>query len=360
MAFEIDNSVQNDATLIKVIGIGGGGGNAVNRMAKIGIEGVEFIVANTDKQALDSSAATVKIAMGKTGRGAGARPEVGQKAAEDSREEIAPTLEGVDMLFVTAGMGGGTGTGAAPVIAKQAKDAGILTVGIVTKPFEFEGDRRMKQAEEGIEVLAQCVDSLIVIPNERLKFVSDQKITFLNAFEIADNVLYQGVKSISDLIKVKGMINLDFEDVSAVMRGAGRAHMGVGRAQGKDKAEVAAKAAVTSPLLESSIDGATGVIINITAAPDVDLEDVTIASNIVKDMASRDANVIFGVAFDESLDDEMIVTVVATGFEGPDEKKKSGYESSYPSYDEDTDISSSSAGLKDEDIIDVMHIFDRN
>ena len=359
MAFEIDHSAQDDATLIKVIGIGGGGGNAVNRMANSGIEGVEFIVANTDKQALDSSAATVKIPMGKTGRGAGARPEVGQKAAEDSREAIEPTLEGVDMLFVTAGMGGGTGTGAAPVIAKQARDKGILTVGIVTKPFEFEGKRRMQQAEEGIEELAECVDSLIVIPNERLKFVSDQKITFANAFEIADGVLYQGVKSISDLIKVKGMINLDFEDVSAVMRGAGRAHMGVGRASGKDKAELAAKAAITSPLLESSIDGATGVIINITAAPDVDLEDITIASNIVKDTASDDANVIFGVAFSDELDDEMIVTVVATGFNGPEAKKKDR-DSSFPSFDEDTDISSSSAGIKDEDIIDVMHIFDRN
>ncbi len=359
MAFEIDNNVQEEATLIKVIGIGGGGGNAVNRMADSGIDGVEFIVANTDKQALDSSAATVKIPMGKTGRGAGARPEVGQKAAEDSREQIEPHLENVDMLFVTAGMGGGTGTGAAPVIAKQARDKGILTVGIVTKPFDFEGKRRMQQAEAGIEELAECVDSLIVIPNDRLKFVSEQKITFANAFEIADGVLYQGVKSISDLIKVKGMINLDFEDVSAVMRNAGRAHMGVGRASGKDKAEQAAKAAITSPLLETTIDGAKGVIINITAAPDIDLEDVYAASNIVKETASDDANVIFGVAFNEELDDEMIVTVVATGFGGPEDKKKN-MDSNFPSFDDDTDISSSSTGIKDEDIIDVMHIFDRN
>jgi cell division protein FtsZ len=263
------------------------------------------------------------------------------------------------MLFVTAGMGGGTGTGAAPVIAKQARDKGILTVGIVTKPFDFEGKRRMQQAEAGIEELAECVDSLIVIPNDRLKFVSDQKITFANAFEIADGVLYQGVKSISDLIKVKGMINLDFEDVSAVMRNAGRAHMGVGRASGKDKAEQAAKAAITSPLLETTIDGAKGVIINITAAPDIDLEDVYAASNLVKETASDDANVIFGVAFDENLDDEMIVTVVATGFGGPDSRNRNR-DASFPSFDDDTDISSSSAGIKDEDIIDVMHIFDRN
>lgn len=359
MGFEIENNFE-ESTVIKVIGIGGGGGNAVNRMARAGVQGVEFIAANTDKQALDASSATQKIQMGKTGRGAGARPEVGQKSAEESRDTIIEALNNTQMVFVTAGMGGGTGTGAAPIVAEIAKEKGILTVGIVTKPFDFEGKRRMEQAEAGIEELAKNVDSLIVIPNERLKYVSDQRITLANAFDIADDVLRQGVKSISELIKVQGVINLDFADVTAVMKDAGHAHMGVGRAQGKDKAEVAAKAAISSPLLETSIQGAKGVIISITASPDIGLDDVDVAAGIVKQAADEDANVIFGVAFDDSLDDEMVVTVIATGFGGADAKKAAKqHDLSFPSFNDGKDISSSSASIDDEDVIDVMHIFDR-
>ena len=316
MNFEIANEFE-DVTQIKVIGVGGGGGNAINRMVSSGLQGVEFIAINTDKQVLTFSKATHKIQIGEKvtgGRGAGARPEMGLKAAEESRDAIVDALNGANMVFITAGMGGGTGTGAAPAIAEIAKSNGILTVGIVTKPFAFEGRRRMQQAEAGIAELAQHVDSLIVIPNERLKLVSDQKITFANAFDVADDVLRQGVKSISELIKVPGLINLDFADVTAVMKDAGHAHMGVGRATGKEKAEAAANAAVSSPLLETTIQGAKGVIISITSSPDITLEDVDVAANIIADAADADANIIFGVAFDEKLDDEMVVTVIATGF----------------------------------------------
>ena len=316
MAIELSNDFE-DVTQIKVIGVGGGGGNAINRMVNSGIQGVEFIAINTDKQALIPSKATHKIQIGEKvtgGRGAGARPEMGLKAAEESREAIIDALNGANMVFVTAGMGGGTGTGAAPAIAQIAKEKGVLTVGIVTKPFAFEGKKRMMQAEAGIAELAQHVDSLIVIPNERLKLVSDQKITLTNAFEVADDSLRQGVKSITELIKVPGLINLDFADVTAVMKDAGHAHMGVGRASGKEKAEAAANAAVSSPLLETTIQGAKGVIINITSSPDITLEDVDTAAGIIAEAADDDANIIFGVAFDEKLDDEIVVTVIATGF----------------------------------------------
>ena len=316
MNFEISNDFE-DVTQIKVIGVGGGGGNAINRMVSSGVQGVEFIAVNTDKQVLTFSKATHKIQIGEKvtgGRGAGARPEMGLKAAEESREAIVDALNGANMVFITAGMGGGTGTGAAPAIAEIAKSNGILTVGIVTKPFAFEGKRRMQQAEAGIAELAQHVDSLIVIPNERLKLVSDQKITFANAFDVADDVLRQGVKSISELIKVPGLINLDFADVTAVMKDAGHAHMGVGRATGKEKAELAANAAVSSPLLETTIQGAKGVIISITSSPDITLDDVDVAASIIAEAADVDANIIFGVAFDEKLEDEMVVTVIATGF----------------------------------------------
>lgn len=316
MSFEIANEIEA-VTKIKVIGVGGGGGNAINRMVEAGVQGVEFISINTDKQVLMYSKATNKIQIGEKvtdGKGAGARPEVGQKAAEESMDVINDSLAGADMVFITAGMGGGTGTGAAPVIAQMAKDKGILTVGIVTKPFNFEGKRRMTQAEEGIAELSQHVDSLIIIPNERLKLVSDEKITFANAFEIADDVLRQGVRSIAELITVPGLINLDFADVTSVMKDAGHAHMGVGRASGKDKAEEAAKMAITSPLLETSIKGSKGIIINISASPDITLDAVDAASSIISETADPDANIIFGVALDSSLDDEMIVTVVATGF----------------------------------------------
>jgi len=319
MAFGFDmgpDSVVN----IKVIGVGGGGNNVVNRMVKTGTVGVEFIAVNTDKQALDKSSATVKIQIGEkltNGQGAGSNPEVGRKSAEESRSQISKALEDADMVFITAGMGGGTGTGAAPIVADIAKELGVLTVGVVTKPFRFEGSRRMKQAEVGIADLRSKVDSLVIIPNERLKLATDQKITMLNAFEIADDVLQQAVQSISDLIKNTGFINLDFADVSAVMKDAGRAHMGVGRAAGKNKAEEAAKMAISSPLLETSINGAKGVLINVTGSMDIGLEEVETAANLVQEAAHPDANIIFGAAFDESLEDEIRVTVIATGFEEP-------------------------------------------
>ena len=356
MAFEINNEYQDIAN-IKVIGVGGGGGNAVDRMAKGGISGVELIAVNTDKQALARSLAETKIQIGEkvtSGRGAGAKPEVGQKSAEESRDAIVEALDKTQMVFVTAGMGGGTGTGAAPIIAEIAKGKGILTVGIVTKPFAFEGSHRMKQAEAGIAELAQHVDSLIVIPNERLKYVSEQKITFANAFGIADDVLRQGVNSVTDLITMPAFINLDFADVTSVMKDAGHAHMGIGHASGKDKAEQAAKSAISSPLLETTITGAKGVIISITASPDITLEDVDTAAGIVRAQADEDANIIFGVAFDEKLDDEMYVTVIATGF-GLD----SNGVSRKPYYNASVDeISSNSGnfGASDEDI-DILDLF---
>lgn len=353
MNFEISNDFE-DVTQIKVIGVGGGGGNAINRMVSSGVQGVEFIAVNTDKQVLTFSKATHKIQIGEKvtgGRGAGARPEMGLKAAEESRDAIVDALSGANMVFITAGMGGGTGTGAAPAIAEIAKSSGILTVGIVTKPFAFEGKRRMQQAEAGIAELAQHVDSLIVIPNERLKLVSDQKITFANAFDVADDVLRQGVKSISELIKVPGLINLDFADVTAVMKDAGHAHMGVGRASGKEKAEAAANAAVSSPLLETTIQGAKGVIISITSSPDITLDDVDVAASIIAEAADADANIIFGVAFDEKLDDEMVVTVIATGF-GTDSNgiaNKSGVAAASDG--------TSTADDDDGDIVDILGLF---
>ena len=326
MAFGMDmgpDSVVN----IKVIGVGGGGNNVVNRMVHTGTKGVDFIAVNTDKQALTMSAATYKIQIGEKltqGQGAGSDPEVGRKSAEESRTQIAKALEGANMVFITAGMGGGTGTGAAPIVADIAKEQDILTVGVVTKPFRFEGSRRMKQAEGGIAELRNKVDSLVIIPNERLKLASDTKITMQNAFEIADDVLQQAVQSISDLIKNPGFINLDFADVSAVMKDAGRAHMGVGRAAGKDKAEAAAKMAISSPLLETSINGARGVLINVTGSMDIGLEEVETAANLVQEAAHPDANIIFGAAFDDSLEDELRVTVIATGFDEKDEPAAMG------------------------------------
>ena len=305
-------------TNIKVIGVGGGGGNAVNRMVESGMRGIEFIAMNTDQQVLFNSKATLKVQLGAKltkGRGAGADPEIGQRSAEESRDEVANALRGAQMVFITAGMGGGTGTGAAPVVAEVAHDLGILTVGIVTKPFAFEGKRKMGLAEQGIANLLMHVDSLIVIPNERLKMISQEKITLMNAFQAADNVLRQGVESISALINVPAFINLDFADVRSIMKDAGYAHMGTGSAKGAGKAENAAKAAVSSPLLETSIAGAHGVIINITSSPDIGLEDVETAAGLITQSAHPDANIIWGTAFDENLSDEMRVTVVATGFE---------------------------------------------
>ena len=317
MAFGLDTGPESVVT-IKVIGVGGGGSNVVNRMVRSGVQGVDFIAVNTDKQALTTSSATYKIQIGEKltgGQGAGSNPEVGRKSAEESRGQIAKALEDADMVFITAGMGGGTGTGAAPIVADIAKEAGLLTVGVVTKPFAFEGRRRMIQAEAGIEELRSKVDSLVIIPNERLKFATDQKITFHNAFEIADDVLRQAVQSISDLIKNTGFINLDFADVTAVMKDAGMAHMGVGRAAGKNKAEEAAKMAISSPLLETSINGAHGVLVNVTGSMDIGLEEVETAANLVQQAAHPDALIIFGAAFDEELEDEIRVTVISTGFE---------------------------------------------
>ena len=318
MALMLDEELDENVTTIKVIGVGGGGGNAVNRMVSDGLQGVEFIAMNTDQQALAKNHASVKVQLGSKltkGRGAGADPEIGQRAAEESKDEIANALKGSQMVFIPAGMGGGTGTGAAPVVAEVAHDLGILTVGIVTKPFSFEGKRKMGLAEQGIANLLMHVDSLIVIPNERLKMISQEKITLMNAFQAADNVLRQGVESISALINVPAFINLDFADVRSIMKDAGYAHMGVGSAKGAGKAENAAKAAISSPLLETSIAGAHGVIINITSSPDIGLEDVETAAGLITQSAHPDANIIWGTAFDENLSDEMRVTVVATGFD---------------------------------------------
>ncbi len=313
---------------IKVIGVGGAGNNVVNRMLSAGVEGVEFLVVNTDRQDLNKSKCPNKLPIGEKltgGMGAGSKPDIGKKSAEESRAAIAKALEGADMVFITAGMGGGTGTGAAPIIADLAHEAGILTVGVVTKPFRFEGANRMRQAEAGIAALSDKVDSLIVIPNDRLKYVTDQKITFANAFGIADDVLKQAVTSISELVSYseRVIINLDFADVSAVMKNAGRAHMGVGTASGRDKAEQAAMAAVASPLLETSINGATGVLINVTGSVDLSLDDVETASNIVMEAANPEANIIFGATFSEEFEEEMRVTVIATGFDSqPKQEEK--------------------------------------
>ena len=322
MALMLDEEMDENVTTIKVIGVGGGGGNAVNRMVSDGLQGVEFIAMNTDQQALAKNHAATKVQLGSKltkGRGAGADPEIGQRAAEESKDEIANALKGSQMVFITAGMGGGTGTGAAPVVAEVAHDLGILTVGIVTKPFSFEGKRKMGLAEQGIANLLMHVDSLIVIPNERLKMISQEKITLMNAFQAADNVLRQGVESISALINVPAFINLDFADVRSIMKDAGYAHMGVGSAKGAGKAENAAKAAISSPLLETSIAGARGVIINITSSPDIGLDDVETAASMITQSAHPDANIIWGTAFDERLSDEMSITVVATGFESTPE-----------------------------------------
>ena len=349
MPFGIGNETE-DVVQIKVVGVGGGGGNAVNRMVDAGVKGVEFIAINTDKAALFLSKANSKLQIGdKTtgGKGAGANPEKGRAAAEEAAEEITAAISSADMIFITAGMGGGTGTGAAPVVARIAKELGVLTVGIVTKPFGFEGKKRMQQAEAGIAALKEQVDSLIVIPNERLKFVSEQKITFKNAFDIADDVLRQGVQSITELINETALVNLDFADVTAIMADAGYAHMGVGYATGRDKAEEAARAAISSPLIETSMDNAKGVIISITGSEDIGLEEVELASSIIAEMAHPDATIIWGAKFDDTLEDAIRVTVVATGL-GDDKR--------------DADLAAKYGGLvqsedEDENYTDLIDIF---
>ena len=374
MAFGLDTGVEN-VVRIKVIGVGGGGNNVVNRMVRSGTRGVDFVAVNTDKQALNVSSATYKIQIGEKlthGQGAGSDPEVGRKSAEESRAQISKALEDTDMVFITAGMGGGTGTGGAPIVAEIAREQGILTVGVVTKPFGFEGRRRMQQAEKGIEELQGKVDSLVIIPNERLKHATDQKITLANAFEIADDVLRQAVQSISDLIRDTGFINLDFADVTAIMKNAGMAHMGVGRAAGKGKAEEAARMAISSPLLETSIHGARGVLINVTGSMDIGLEEVEQAASLVQDAVHPDALTIFGATFDESMDDEIRVTVIATGFAdgksaaaaAPAEEKKAaeakpGIEPI--NYEEDKAAAEAEKKTEEEDdpFADIFKIFNR-
>jgi len=374
MAFGLDTGVEN-VVRIKVIGVGGGGNNVVNRMVRSGTRGVDFVAVNTDKQALNVSSATYKIQIGEKlthGQGAGSDPEVGRKSAEESRAQISKALEDTDMVFITAGMGGGTGTGGAPIVAEIAREQGILTVAVVTKPFGFEGRRRMQQAEKGIEELQGKVDSLVIIPNERLKHATDQKITFANAFEIADDVLRQAVQSISDLIRDTGFINLDFADVTAIMKNAGMAHMGVGRAAGKGKAEEAARMAISSPLLETSIHGARGVLINVTGSMDIGLEEVEQAASLVQDAVHPDALTIFGATFDESMDDEIRVTVIATGFAdgksaaaaAPAEEKKAaeakpGIEPI--NYEEDKAAAEAEKKAEEEDdpFADIFKIFNR-
>ena len=317
MAFTLESGPDNVVTL-KVIGVGGAGGNVVNRMVSNGATGVDFVAINTDRQALAVSNADQKIQIGEKvthGQGAGSDPDVGKRSAEESRNDIAMAIEDADMVFITAGMGGGTGTGAAPTVAEIARDAGVLTVGVVTRPFFWEGKRRSEQANRGIEELMGKVDSLLVIPNDRLKYASPEKVTLANAFEIADDVLIKAVSSISSLIKSTGFINLDFADVTSIMKDAGFAHMGVGRAAGKGKAEEAAKMAVSSPLMETSIEGARGVLINITGSVDMGLDDVEAAATMVQEAAHPEANIIFGASFDDTLDDEIVVTVIATGFD---------------------------------------------
>ena len=318
---------QERVVKIKVIGVGGAGNNVINRMIDSEVGGVDFVVINTDKQDLNKSNCKNKVQIGEKltgGMGAGSKPEIGQKSAEESRSQIAQILQDTDMVFITAGMGGGTGTGAAPIVAELAHEAGILTVGVVTKPFKFEGANRMRQAEAGIAALHSKVDSLIIIPNDRLKYVTDQKITFANAFGIADDVLKQAVTSISELVGYSEsvIINLDFADVSAIMKDAGRAHMGVGVASGREKAEQAALAAVASPLLETSINGATGVLVNVTGSTELTLDDVETAASIVQEAANPDANIIFGATSSDEFQDEMRVTVIATGFEQKEETEE--------------------------------------
>ncbi|MBQ2999540.1 MAG: cell division protein FtsZ [Clostridia bacterium] len=323
MTFEREETFEYGVN-IKVIGVGGGGNNAINRMIASGVKGVDFIAINTDKQALQKCLAPTQLVIGEkitNGFGAGSNPEIGKRAADEAVNEIKKLLSGADMVFITAGMGGGTGTGAAPVVAKIAMEMEILTVGVVTTPFKFEGARKMERAQEGIAEIGQFVDSLVVIPNERLKLVTDTRITLINAFSEADEVLRRAVQSISDLINIPGFINIDFADVTSIISNSGLAYMGMGSATGKDKAQIAANMAIASPLLETSIKGAKGVIISISASADVGLEDVDLASTMISEECNPDASVIWGVAFDPNLEDEMRITIVAAGFDKDDDVK---------------------------------------
>ena len=315
-----DNNItmMDGTATIKVIGVGGAGNNAVNRMIEAGIKGVDFIAVNTDRQALQTSKASTKIQIGEKitrGLGAGANPDVGAQSAEENKAEVAEVLRGADMVFVTAGMGGGTGTGAAPIVAAAAKEMGILTIRVVTKPFTFEGKKRLSQAERGIESLKGKVDTLVVIPNDKLLQIIDRKTSIIEAFKMADDILRQGVQGISDLIAIPGLVNLDFADVKTIMLNQGMAHMGVGKATGENRAEDAAKEAIQSPLLETSIEGAKGVIINITGGEDLGLHEVNTAAELVQRSVDPEANIIFGAVIDKSLDEDIVITVIATGFD---------------------------------------------
>ena len=361
----VEPIVNHSAEIIKVIGVGGGGGNAVGQMYREGIEGVRFLVCNTDQKALEDSVVPDKIQLG-PGLGAGGQPVVGQDLAEKNLDKIDAIFDDkVKMVFITAGMGGGTGTGAAPVVAKIAKDMGILTVGVVTKPFAFEGKRRMTQAEQGIAELSACVDSLIIVPNERLKYVSETSITLQNAFAIADDVLRQGVQSISDLILLPGLVNLDFTDVTSVMKDAGYAHMGMGSATGKDKATVAADMAISRPLLETSNDGAKGLINNITASADLSLDDIDAASTMIKDKVSEDANIIWGAVIDDKMEDAISVTVIATGFNADSQVAKKKVEGSFLTEEKKPTSAPAEKSKKDvtddddDTFYDIMSIFNK-
>ena len=337
MGFENEYGVN-----IKVVGVGGGGNNAVNRMIASDVKGVEFIAINTDKQALRKSIAPTQLAIGEkitNGFGAGSNPEIGKRAADEAYAEIKQLISGADMVFITAGMGGGTGTGATPFVAKAAKEMDILTVAVVTTPFAFEGKKRMLQAELGIQELGEYVDSLVVIPNERLKLVADSRISLATAFSEADEVLRRGVQSISDLINNLGFINIDFADVTSILKDSGVAYMGMGKASGKDKAQIAANMAISSPLIEGSIKGANGIIISIAASAEVGLEDVDFAANAIRNECNEDANIIFGVAFDPSLEDEMRITIIAAGFNSDDQPVKA-----------DKKTATSSTAAKNDDI----------
>lgn len=333
--FDIGTEIEQFAN-IKVVGVGGGGNNAVNRMIEEGLEGIDFIAINTDAQALLASNAGRTIRIGEKitkGLGAGSNPAIGQEAAEETRDEVAQALEGADMVFVTAGMGGGTGTGAAPVIAEIAKNQGALTVAVVTKPLTVEGRKRMEKAELGIENLKSSVDTLIVIPNDRLLEVAEKQTSLMDAFRIADDVLRQGVQGISDLITITGIINLDFADVKTIMTDAGSALMGIGRAQGEERAAKAAKQAIESPLLEASIDGAKGVLLNITGGMNLGIHEANEAARIIQEVADPEANIILGAVIDEEFEDEVQVTVIATGFE-----KKRVVEQEEEDYSDDFNI----------------------
>ena len=351
-----DRMMIDGTATIKVIGVGGAGNNAVNRMVESGIRGVEFISVNTDRQALQESKAGAKIQIGEKitrGLGAGANPDIGAQSAEESKAEIAEVLRGADMVFVTAGMGGGTGTGAAPIVAAAAKEMGILTIGVVTKPFTFEGKKRLSQAERGIESLKGKVDTLVVIPNDKLLQIIDRKTSIVDAFKMADDVLRQGVQGISDLIAVPGLVNLDFADVKTIMLNTGMAHMGIGMASGENRAEDAAKQAIQSPLLETSIEGARGVIINITGGPDLGLHEVNTAAELVQRSVDPEANIIFGAVIDENMGDDISITVIATGFEqempistiGVAEKVTKAWDKKINSIPVSTDSSSNSSDL---------------